>query len=310
MDASGCGEWLKLATFRWLWRCGETGCDSVAKHCYRRHSERGKGRHRSCGGRRAGVGTSRGEATTVRPSSGRVAETSPTPLTADIAAAAPPGKSVARAAPERRRRRRELHHHRRPTTSGVGPSRPGGNRDGHLCSTRIQRRRSLRRSAVHVRAVAVPEVRGLQLRRLDQAEGGDRDGGGRRAGRPPAAGVDPGRVLVREPGRGAEHDRGEQGLRLPLRDRPPLQPHDPAADGGAGQPGAHRRRAQPDRRLARRPDRLRPHAVRVRRRGTCGSTSTRTRTTGGRTTARPRRRSPASSRAWTCCSSAPAPPAR
>ena len=42
--------------------------------------------------------------------------------------------------------------------------------------------------------------------------------------------------------------------------------------------------------------------------GTCGSTSTPIRATGRRTTARPRRRSPASSRGWTCCSSGPAPP--
>ena len=42
---------------------------------------------------------------------------------------------------------------------------------------------------------------------------------------------------------------------------------------------------------------------------TCGSTSTPTPTTGGRTTAPRHRRSPASSRTWTCCSSGPAPPA-
>ena len=73
----------------------------------------------------------------------------------------------------------------------------------------------------------------------------DRDGRGRRAGRDAEAGLDPGRVLVRQPGRGAEHDRGEQGLPVPLRDRLPLQPGDQAADGGAGQPGAHRHRAGP-----------------------------------------------------------------
>ena len=53
-------------------------------------------------------------------------------------------------------------------------------------------------------------------------------------------GLDPGRVLVRQPRRGAEHDRRQQGLPVPLRHRPPLQPGDQAADGGAGQPGAHR----------------------------------------------------------------------
>ena len=35
--------------------------------------------------------------------------------------------------------------------------------------------------------------------------------------------LDPGRVIVREPGRRAEHDRGEQGIPVPVRDRPPLQ---------------------------------------------------------------------------------------
>lgn len=40
-----------------------------------------------------------------------------------------------------------------------------------------------------------------------------------------------------------------------------------------------------------------------------GSTSTPTRTTGGPTTAPPLRRSRSSSRNWSCCSSAPAPPA-
>ena len=44
----------------------------------------------------------------------------------------------------------------------------------------------------------------------------------------------PGRVLVRKSGRGAEHDRGQQGLPLPVRDGPPLQPHDQADDGGLG----------------------------------------------------------------------------
>ncbi len=68
-------------------------------------------------------------------------------------------------------------------------------------------------------------------------------------------------------------------------------------------------RAGPGRRLPRRPDRLRPRAVRLRRPVRRGSTSTPTRATGRRTTARRRRRSPASSRSWTCCSSAPAPPA-
>ena len=78
----------------------------------------------------------------------------------------------------------------------------------------------------------------------------------------PDAGVDPGRVLVREPGRGAEHDRGQQGLPVPLRHRLPLQPGDPAADGGARQPGPHRHRARPRRRFPRRAARLRPRAVR------------------------------------------------
>ena len=52
--------------------------------------------------------------------------------------------------------------------------------------------------------------------------------------------VDPGRVLVREPGRGAEHDRGEQGLSVRVRDRLPVQRLDPDADGGARQRGARR----------------------------------------------------------------------
>ena len=43
--------------------------------------------------------------------------------------------------------------------------------------------------------------------------------------------------------------------------------------------------------------------------GTSGSTSTSTRTPGGPTSAPPARRSRASSRSWTCCSSGPAPPA-
>ena len=92
----------------------------------------------------------------------------------------------------------------------------------------------------------------------EMVEAAERDG-------TPAAGVDPGRVLVREPRRGAEHDRGEQGLPVPVRDRPALQPVDPAADGGVGQPRARRHRARSGRRLPRRADRLRPRAVRRRR---------------------------------------------
>ena len=38
-------------------------------------------------------------------------------------------------------------------------------------------------------------------------------------GRAAHAGLDPRRVVVREPRRRAEHDRGQQGLPVPLRDR-------------------------------------------------------------------------------------------
>ena len=155
---------------------------------------------------------------------------------------------------------------------------------------------------------AVPEMRGFQLRRFDQAEGGEE------MVRPPSGTASCGRgrfcgVLVGEPGRGAEHARGEQGLPVPVRHRLPLQPGDPAADGGVGQPGAHHRRAgsrsaASSARGSTSSARCAPPTT-----GTCGSTSTPTRATGWRTTARPRRRSPASSRTSTCCSSVRARPA-
>ncbi len=141
-----------------------------------------------------------------------------------------------------------------------------GNAD-RLRTPGLQRGRALRRPAVDLRRVALPQVRGLQLRRLDQGEGGDRDGRGRRAGRAPDPGVDPGRVLVREPRRGAGHDRRQQGLPLPVRDRLALQPVHPAHDRGARQQGARdpARRGGRARRPPRRADRLRPQAVRLRR---------------------------------------------
>jgi len=64
----------------------------------------------------------------------------------------------------------------------------------------------------------------------------------------------PGSILVESPPetwRGAEHDRGEQGLRIRVRHRLPLQPDDQADDGGPGRPGAHHHRAGPHRRAAR-----------------------------------------------------------
>lgn len=107
---------------------------------------------------------------------------------------------------------------------------------------------------------------GFNFMRLHQDEGRPRDGGGRRAGWSSEAGFDPGRVLVREPRRGAEHDRGEQGLSVPVRDGLPRQPVDQDDDGGPGQPGAHdRRSAGEQRRLSRRADRVRACAVRLRR---------------------------------------------
>ena len=71
-------------------------------------------------------------------------------------------------------------------------------------------------------------------------------------------GVDPRRVVVGKPRRGAQHDRCEQGLPVPVRDRLALQPGDPAADGGVGRQRARRHRARPGRRAARRADRLHP----------------------------------------------------
>ena len=81
----------------------------------------------------------------------------------------------------------------------------------------------------------------------------------------PHAGLGHRRVVVREPGRRVGHDRGQQGLPVPLRDRPALQPVHPAVDGGPREPGAHHLRAGRRRRLPRGADRLRPQALRLRR---------------------------------------------
>ena len=122
------------------------------------------------------------------------------------------------------------------------------------------------------------------------------------------AGFRPGRVLVRKSGCGAEHDRGQQGLPLPLRDGPPLQPHDQADDGSARRPGSRHRPTGPGGAAWSAPESTTSAPSARQTTAMSGSTSTRTRATGWRTTVGPRRRSPASSRNWTCFSSEQGPP--
>ena len=127
-------------------------------------------------------------------------------------------------------------------------------------------------------------------------------------GRAAHAGLGPRRVVVREPGRGAEHDRGQQGLPVPLRDRLPLQPVHPAADGGAG--SQVHIITEPDPvggLLGARIDYVRS-AVRLRRPLRVAQPVHQPELEGALPDDRARR-SPASSRSWTCCSSEPAPPA-
>ena len=92
----------------------------------------------------------------------------------------------------------------------------------------------------------------------EMVEAADREGALR-------AGIGPGRVVLGKPGRGVEHDRGEQGPPVRMRNRLPVQPVDQAADGGTGQRGARHHRTRPHRRLSRRAARLRPRPVRRRR---------------------------------------------
>ena len=100
----------------------------------------------------------------------------------------------------------------------------------HRSSTRRRSTSTCARSS----ALPVPEGRRLQLRQLDQAEGGHGDGRARRARRIAHAQLDPGRVLVGKPRRRPEHDRREQGLPVHVRHRLALQPRHHAADAALG----------------------------------------------------------------------------
>lgn len=106
---------------------------------------------------------------------------------------------------------------------------------------------------------------GFNFASTDQAEGGRRDGGLGRTRRHAPGRLRPRRVLVREPGRRTEHDRGQQGLPLHLCDGLTLQPGHAADDGGTGQRSAPGGRRGVQRRLPRRASGPCPAAVRLRR---------------------------------------------